>query len=59
MIEPNLEEIGQRHLRALQESFAQTWREVFDSPRACDIFDRAFEGFEPLGITTGENEGGR
>jgi len=59
MTDNELTELAQRRYRALCESFAQTWREVFDSDRACEIFNRGFEEFQPVDIATWEGEGGR
>ena len=60
MIEPDYEAIAQRHHRALCASFAQTWREVFDSPQAADILNRGFEEWETAQrVSAWEGEGGR
>jgi hypothetical protein len=59
MTDDELTELGQQHYRALCASFAQTWREVFDSPLFANILNRAFEEFQPVDIATWEGEGGR
>lgn len=51
--------VAQRRYEALCASFAQTWGEVFDSPRAAEIFNRAFEELDTSRqLLTWEGEGG-
>ena len=61
MNEPDYTGIAQHRHDALVQSFAQTWREVFDSPRAAQIMNAGAVDwwYESSGIARWEGEGGR
>lgn len=50
---------GERRVRALQESFAQSYLEFIASPAVRELMRHVFEEFIPVDIDTWENEGGR